>query len=67
MRESGLHQVAVSYTDLGATITGPQANLDLGIHLFVEWRSDAVPIDTSTRLQQTEEATDAGVHADTGS
>ena len=37
-----------TYSDLGATITGPQADLNLGIHLYVDGTAtDAVQLDTS--------------------
>jgi surface protein with Ig-like domain len=40
-------QVGVSYADLGATITGPQADLNLGIHIYVDGTpTDAVQLDT---------------------
>ena len=46
--------VGNSYADLGATITGPQADLNLGIHLFIDGApTDAVQLDTSV----------AGTHA----
>ena len=41
-------QVGVSYADLGATITGPQADLNLGIHTFVDGvATDPIVIDTT--------------------
>src|ERR1700674_4021008 len=41
-------QVGSTYADLGATITGPTADLNLGIHTFVDGiATDPVVIDTS--------------------
>jgi len=41
-------QVGATYADLGANITGPQADLNLGIHTFVDGTAtDPVVIDTS--------------------
>jgi surface protein with Ig-like domain len=41
--------VGSTYADLGATITGPLADLNLGIHIFVDGiATDPVVIDTST-------------------
>jgi hypothetical protein len=42
-------QVGATYTDLGATITGPQADLNLGITTYVNGTPmNPVQIDTST-------------------
>jgi Domain of unknown function (DUF5011) len=42
-------QVGASYTDLGATITGPQADLNLGITTYVNGAPmNPVQLDTST-------------------
>jgi hypothetical protein len=42
-------QVGATYTDLGATITGPQADLNLGIMTYVNGAPmSPVQIDTST-------------------
>jgi hypothetical protein len=41
--------VGDTYADLGATITGPQQDLNLGIHLYIDGAPmDAVQLDTST-------------------
>jgi hypothetical protein len=41
--------VGASYADLGATITGPTADLNLGIHTFVDGiATDPVGIDTTS-------------------
>jgi hypothetical protein len=40
--------IGVGYADLGASITGPQADLHLGIHFFVDGApTDTVQLDTS--------------------
>jgi len=42
-------QVGTTYADLGATISGPQQDLNLGIHLYIDGSAtDAVAIDTTT-------------------
>jgi hypothetical protein len=47
-------QVGASYTDLGATITGPQADLNLGIATFVNGApTNPVQIDTSAAATDT--------------
>lgn len=47
-------QVGTTYNDLGATITGPQADLTLGIHTFVNGAaSEPVQIDTSAAATDT--------------
>lgn len=40
--------VAIDGYDLGATITSPQADLNLGIHLYIDGTpTDGAPLDTS--------------------
>ena len=47
-------QVGASYTDLGATITGPQQDLNLGIQTFVNGSPmNPVQIDTGTEATDT--------------
>ena len=47
-------QAGDSYTDLGATITGPQADLNLGITTYVNgMETSPVQIDTSTAATDT--------------
>ena len=47
-------QVGATYTDLGATITGPQADLNLGIRTYVNGMlMNPVQIDTSTTATDT--------------
>ena len=47
-------QVGATYTDLGATITGPQADLNLGIQTYVNGMlMNPVQIDTSTTATDT--------------
>jgi 3-dehydroquinate dehydratase len=42
-------QVGDTYSDLGATITGPAADLNLGIHFFLNGKPvETIQIDTST-------------------
>jgi hypothetical protein len=49
-----LIQINETYADLGATITGPTADLNLGIHTFVDGiATDPVVIDTSTPAPHT--------------
>jgi surface protein with Ig-like domain len=44
----GQINVGDTYADLGATITGPQTDLNLGIHLYIDGRAvDAVQLDTT--------------------
>jgi phage-related protein len=49
--------VGDTYADLGATITGPQADLNLGIHVSVDGGAtttlDQISIDTSTSSTHT--------------
>jgi len=47
-------QVSSTYTDLGATITGPQGDLNLGITTYVNGSEmNPVQIDTSTAATDT--------------
>jgi hypothetical protein len=47
-------QVGATYTDLGATITGPQADLNLGITTYVNGAPmNPVQLDTSTTATDT--------------
>lgn len=55
--------VGDTYADLGAQITGPQEDLNLGIHLYIDGAAvDAVQLDTSVAGKHTIDyvATDAG-------
>jgi len=46
--------VGATYTDLGAQITGPQADLNLGITTYVNGvETDPVQLDTSTAATDT--------------
>jgi len=46
--------VGDTYADLGATITGPQADLNLGVHLFLNGSPvDAIQLDTTAAATDT--------------